>query len=129
VSVMLPFDPLPGADVPGSLAEAIQANLEALATQVSPPRIVRGQVSATGTVVHGTGYSVVRNAAGDYTITYTTPFADVPTTLPVAQNTGGFSAVVNTGRPNTAATFSVWIFDTATKVQTDSIFHFIAVLT
>lgn len=41
-------------------------------------RIVDGTVGSSGTVVAGVGWTVVHNGTGDYTITFTTPFAEAP---------------------------------------------------
>lgn len=38
------------------------------------PVAVRGGVTSAGAVSFGSGFAVVRNSAGNYTVTYTTPF-------------------------------------------------------
>jgi hypothetical protein len=48
---------------------------------IGPRRIVSGQVSAAGTLVSGTGFSVVRTGTGIYAITFTPAFADHPPTV------------------------------------------------
>jgi hypothetical protein len=42
-------------------------------------RIIRGKVNSNGSVLEGSGFSAVRTAEGEYTITFTTPFAGTPT--------------------------------------------------
>ena len=40
--------------------------------------VLAGRVSDAGVIQAGTGYSVVHNGSGDYTVTFTTPLANVP---------------------------------------------------
>jgi hypothetical protein len=41
-------------------------------------RMIRGTVNADGTIAGGGGFSVSKNGAGRYRITFTTPFTDIP---------------------------------------------------
>lgn len=67
--------PTPFVDDP-----SLQSNLDAIAVAFGAlPRFVFGQVSSTGAVARGVGFSSVRNSAGNYTVTFTNAF----TTLPV----------------------------------------------
>lgn len=80
----LPYDPLPGADRPGSLAEAVQANLYALAMTLgsreglalvggarkiafgtAPVTFTASATSAVATVAHGLGSVVTAVYFGD----------------------------------------------------------------
>lgn len=45
------------------------------------PRIVRGQVNDDGTIAAGTGFTVVKNGDGDFTITFSTAFTNAPIVL------------------------------------------------
>jgi hypothetical protein len=45
------------------------------------PRVVNGTIGPTGTVLAGSGFTVVRNSAGSYTVTFTTPFTNPPTVV------------------------------------------------
>jgi hypothetical protein len=66
VTIQLPYSPLPGADVPGSTAEAQQANNDALATAVVPaPPFKVG--SATVTWPGGSPYANTTPIAHGYT--------------------------------------------------------------
>jgi hypothetical protein len=50
----------------------------AAAPFVAGPRHVTGKVNNAGVIVAGTGFSVVKNSTGTYTITFTTPFPAAP---------------------------------------------------
>lgn len=41
-------------------------------------RLVRGSVAANGSITVGTGFTITRNGAGDYTVTFTQDFAGLP---------------------------------------------------
>jgi hypothetical protein len=41
-------------------------------------KMIRGIISSAGAVLEGTGYSVVRNSLGNYTVTFSTAFSDTP---------------------------------------------------
>jgi hypothetical protein len=41
-------------------------------------RVIRGKVDGNGNILAGTGFSVIRTAEGEYTITFSTPFAGTP---------------------------------------------------
>lgn len=93
MTVSLPYSPLPGAEQPGSLAEAAQADLDELALRVdSGFRRVAGSVdtTGTGTITAGTGFTISRLAVGRVTITWDTPFPAAP----FVQVTGGPSPTV-----------------------------------
>ncbi len=73
-------------------------------------RIVRGMIFFDGTIVAGTGFTVVKNATGKFTITFSTAFSGFPAvTLTILQNTGG-TVVINT---ESAAGFDYWVYNPA----------------
>ena len=47
-------------------------------------RIVRGEISSSGTVVRGSGFTAQRNSAATYVITFNTPFAGTPSVVATA---------------------------------------------
>ena len=70
---------LPHSFTDGTVAEAdqVNANFDALATEVNSLTHVWGQVDATGAAVEGTGFTSSRLSQGRYQITYDTPFSGV----------------------------------------------------
>lgn len=69
-----------GSDIPADmqrLAQDIDADVSAIVAQEDARQIV-GRVNADGTVAGGSGFTVTRNSAGDYTINFTVPFAAAP---------------------------------------------------
>jgi hypothetical protein len=112
------------SDVSGSLA-AIDARLDALEAR----RQVDGRVSAAGGVIAGGSgdWSAVRNAAGDYTVTFATAFAAAPTVVPSAGSTAGnlYAKISQTSAPTTTG-FGVYTVRADTGALTDSEFGFIA---
>ncbi len=64
-------------DVRGSIALGASGELRATSAAENL-RIIRGGVTAIGGVGVGTGFSVVRNSIGVYTVTYATPFTSQP---------------------------------------------------
>lgn len=85
-------------------------------------KIIRGIVGGAGTVITGSGWTVVHNATGDYTVTYTTPFsADAaPTVTPVFA--GG--AVAHRLSARAAGSFRVQIYLLSGGANIDSDFSF-----
>jgi hypothetical protein len=51
----------------------------AAAEETAPLRIVRGNVTASGSPSKGAGFGVTKGGTGVYTITFSTPFSDIPT--------------------------------------------------
>jgi len=51
-------------------------------------KIIRGVVDSAGAVTEGSGFTAVRNSTGDFTITFSTAFSDVPSfqATPVGSN-------------------------------------------
>lgn len=56
----------------------------------SPPRIIAGIVNANGTIYSGSGFTVVRSAAGTYQITLTQGFTSYPSVV-VTPSGGGMT--------------------------------------
>lgn len=85
-----------------------------------------GLVNANGTVGAGTGFTPVRNAVGNYSVTFTTPFAAPPLILvTVADPAIGASvdAVIVSGSV-TAGGFQVITMNSATGATRDQPFFF-----
>jgi hypothetical protein len=85
-------------------------------------RTIRGNVAGNGTITNGTGFSVVRNSAGVYTITFTTAFSAVPAAVGCTTSLTGNVTVV----PTTLAVGSVVINMLVVATPTDLPFSFIA---
>ena len=90
-------------------------------------RIVRGTVSGAGGIILGSGFTVSRDSAGRYTITFTTPFAGTPTVTSVTEHDPGIIRTSETdGVTTSTAVILVWnVSNLATTV--DGPFHFIAI--
>lgn len=89
-------------------------------------RIIRGIVSANGTIIGGSGFTVSRTGAGQYTITFTTPFPSPPAVTATTNFNGSASSVIQTnGVTGSSAAF--YISTNSTPVNADDAFHFIAV--
>lgn len=52
--------------------------------------VITGAVDAAGTIVRGTGFTVLRTSQGHYTVTFTTPFSAPPTVVANAKTTPTF---------------------------------------
>lgn len=57
-----------------------------------PPATTSGRVSGAGVIQAGTGFTVVRVSAGQYTVTFTTPF----TVAPIVVTTAVINATIYT---------------------------------
>lgn len=85
---------------------------------------ITGQITTAGGITAGTGFTCVRNSAGNYTITFTTAFANPPVFLAVVINNQPVAVdliAVLAGSANVA--FSV----ASTGVFQDQAFQFLAV--
>lgn len=70
------------AQDPLSLGSAITSATIGSNGQIVPnAAMVTGYVTPTGTIISGTGFTVAVLGAGDYQITYTSPFAAAPVTF------------------------------------------------
>ncbi len=74
--------PLAALDVRGDIRLGNTGQLRARGEENL--RIIRGTVNEVGGVVRGSGFTVQRTAPGKYVITFTTPFAGVPTVTATA---------------------------------------------
>jgi hypothetical protein len=88
---------------------------------------ITGSAGSTGTVVAGTGWSIVRNSVGNYTVTYTsafpaTPVVFVQTVESVATPTDAIIAGAN------SSSFTVIIYNSTTGLGSpvDQGFYFLA---
>ena len=66
------------------VAGDIKSNSKSVAVGEESLRIVRGVVSSNGIALKGTGFTVVSNNIGAFTIRFATAFADVPTVTATA---------------------------------------------
>jgi len=87
--------------------------------------IVRGNVSSPTTVNSGEGFSVTHNGTGDYTITFTTPFADAPAFTAVSASGNNNTIAVNAAVPGSVR-FLMYTANT-TNTRRDDDFTFIAI--
>jgi hypothetical protein len=85
-------------------------------------RLIRGVVHSAGTILHGTGFTVVRTGTGAYTITLDISFPDFPAVFVSAQ--AGVARIATTTNIGNGS-FQVRTFD-ATGAAVDAQFHFIA---
>ena len=101
-----------------------------LALASPAPRIVRGKVSSAGAVIQGSGFKVVRNGAGDYTVTFNRPFAKPPVVVvSLGEFTSGRPSIAArglTGTPMTPYLFQVLIGVVGVSLA-DAAFDFIAI--
>lgn len=86
-------------------------------------RIVRGEVSAAGAVSRGSGFTVVRNSAGNYTVTFSTAFSAAPIVVASFIDGGIFAARVSA----TSTTATTIITFNSVGTSTDSAFQFHAI--
>lgn len=118
---------MPGEALTQQLA-AMGSLIKQLRAQLGDLRIVRGVVNVTGagaTVLEGEGFSVVRNGAGDVSITFTTPFSARPAV--VAMPIGTAARDVGESNLSPATGSDIRLFSvTSAGGSADSPFHFIA---
>jgi len=86
-------------------------------------KMIRGRVDTggTGTILHGTGFTIVRTGVGSVTVTFTTAFSGVPAAT--ATSNVNETAI---GSGSTTAEITVASLNTS-GVLVDSIFNFIAI--
>jgi len=89
-------------------------------------RMIRGVVSSVGAVVAGTGFSSARNAAGDYTVTFTAAFGARPSFVAMAL-TAPAVAREHASTATNGTSYRVSIANSATGAALDSAFNFIAI--
>lgn len=85
-------------------------------------RIVSGQVDTDGTkLIGGSAFTSVKNATGDYTITFSRPFGRTPVVIPTVFTAGASAKVVS----KTVGTVNITTFDAANSAA-DVKFNFVA---
>ena len=92
-------------------------------------RIVRGMVDADGTILRGSGFTVIRTTIGDYQIVFSNPFSGPPVLTVSQERTGTFPFFVQADEV-TASSAKVFVQVVAanfTFPRIDSPFHFIAI--
>lgn len=113
---------------------AASSDLTTLQAALTANRTVCGQVSSTGTVTRGRdsagltpGFSAVRNAGGDYTVTFTTAFAAIPVVV-VGMGPASINAQVqlHVSTPPSVSGFRVVTTDAAGAGVSDQPWTFIA---
>lgn len=90
-------------------------------------RIVRGTVNSAGGAIAGEGFTSVRAGAGDYTITFSTPFTVRPTVTATCEWVSGQTARMATTDVVTASTMNIVIVLPASNTLADAEFNFIAI--
>ena len=80
--------PLAKLDVRGDIRMGSSGQLRATAGEENL-RLLRGNVDGNGTILNGTGFTVVRFAEGIYDITFVPSFAGVPTVTANAHRPAG----------------------------------------
>lgn len=88
--------------------------------------MLRGRIdtSGSGTITNGKGFTIVRNSAGDVTITYNEAFTFRCAVVATVEDAGFFVAEVRSSLPDSCR---IVCFAPATSTPTDTIFHFFAI--
>lgn len=94
------------------------------------PTVIRGRIDTTGagSILHGTGFTIVRNGVGDVTVTFTTAFAAVPVVIPSTQDAVGNVNVAKIEGTPTTTTARITRYNLA-AAAVDGIVQFIAMTT
>jgi hypothetical protein len=84
-------------------------------------RTLYGYVSAAGAPISGTGYSVIRNAVGDYTVRFQRPFRGPPSiTLGFGPNTNAGGRV----QAQAADSCQIYAYNAGAGSLQDTAFNF-----
>lgn len=122
------YTPGSTAIVSGALAEAREPAIVLGASGIAAATatmMVTGQITSTGTITAGSGFSVVHTSTGVYTISFNTPFASPPTVLAVCFNVG--TTAVRVASIDSTATGSCVVRVTSGGgAATDTAFNFVA---
>ncbi len=86
-------------------------------------RIISGVVSGAGSIVSGSGFSVIKNGTGSYTISYTASFSALPATTAMASGVNLTAQDVGSAPGG----ITITIFNTAGTLTDPTLFHFISV--
>ena len=95
----------------------------------TPPatsNVITGRINNGGGIIAGTGFSIVKGAAGKFTINFTSPFSAVPTVLCSSAFGASTNAVVDITVPMTVSSIGIVTFNTTTGVASDENFNFVA---
>ena len=108
-----------------SQASALDSRLDAL----EATRTIRGIVSAAGAVVEGTGFAAAKTATGQYTVTFTVPFSDLPAVVVGAGRTAMAyeTQLLSGGSALTTSQFIAQTIQISPVALTDGEFHFVAI--
>lgn len=91
--------------------------------------VIRGAVNSAGagSIIEGSGFTIVRNGVGDVTVNFSTAFAGTPAVLLGPSQTPSALVKMRDNTAPTAASFrvSVFLFNVGTAL--DGIFHFTAI--
>ena len=90
--------------------------------------IIRGSIDSAGagSILTGTGFTIVRNGIDDVTVNITSAFSDTPSVVVGAGSTAIRRAKLTTSEP-VVGSFRAMVSDTALGTAADGIFHFIAI--
>lgn len=88
-------------------------------------RIIRGLVSNTGTILEGSGFSVVHAGTGVFTITWTNAFSDIPTVISGISSASSGTCTHVGSESTTGAVVYTW--DSVTQGAENSAFNLIAI--
>ncbi len=90
-------------------------------------RIIRGIVDGAGTILQGSGFTAQRGALGVYHITYSVPFATIPSSIvtPHSANSGTEAMTAELGATSVSG-FSVGLRRTDGTFN-DQVFHFVVI--
>jgi hypothetical protein len=113
-------------------AQRIWSLVRQLQAALGGNRVLAGTVVGTATpsitVTAGSGFTVVRNGVGDYSVTFDTPFAAAPAvSLGAGQNAVFYAVKISAAGPVSATGFRAFLWVTNTLAATDGEFHFVAV--
>lgn len=93
-----------------------------ITANAEPLRIIRGSINTTTpTITQGVGFTVLKNATGDVTVTFTVAFSAAPS-ISVA----GDGSVADVVTPSASAS-RMRRYIANTGVLTDGVFHFAAI--
>lgn len=85
-----------------------------------------GSVAATGAIISGSGFTVTKNATGDYTVTLA--FARAPVVVVgTGESAAAYAVKLHSTTPPSATGFRVATFLTATGAAVDGAFHWWAI--
>ena len=115
--------PVAKLDVRGNIQLGFSGEYRATAGEENL-RIIRGKVNSNGDILEGSGFDAVRDAEGQYTITFDAPFLDIPTMVAsIEYQQGIISLNVDTVNSGQMKVYT-WHHDNG---SVDNAFHFIAI--